>query len=109
LKSKNQNHVIAEISVTPIGTKSTSVGEQVGAALHAISKIKGIKFELNAMGTILVSDNMDKIFLAVKAANEAILGLGEKRVSTILKIDNRIDKVATLQSKVDSAKKRMRS
>jgi uncharacterized protein (TIGR00106 family) len=105
MKPKKRNHIIAEISVAPIGSKSTSVGRQVGAAIRAISRIKGLAYELNGMGTILVSDDMDKIFLAVKVANDAMIRLGEKRVQTFLKIDNRLDKVATPQTKIDSAKK----
>ncbi len=97
--------IIAEFSIAPIGSGSTSVGRQVGAALKAIKNVKGIKYEVNAMGTVLEAEDLDSIFETVKAASEAIFKLGEKRVQTILKIDDRRDKVGTIESKVKSAKK----
>lgn len=41
--------VIAEMSVTPIGSQTTSVSKQVAEAINAIKSVKGIKFEVNAM------------------------------------------------------------
>jgi uncharacterized protein (TIGR00106 family) len=104
LQSKASN-IIAEFSITPIGSASTSVGRQVGIALKELKNVKGIRYETNAMGTILESDSIDKIFEAVKIASDAIFALGEKRVQTILKIDDRRDKVRTIESKVESARK----
>ncbi len=57
------------------------------------------------MGTILESENLDNIFEAIKVASDAIFELGEKRVQTILKIDDRRDKIGTIESKVESAKR----
>ena len=105
--SRSLNHILAEISVTPIGSGCTSVGHQVGAALRAIKRVKGIKLEINAMGTVLQADSLEKIFEAVRVANDAMRSLGEKRVQTILKIDNRTDKPATMQSKIVSAKRNL--
>jgi uncharacterized protein (TIGR00106 family) len=91
--------------MTPIGSSSTSVGHQVGTALKALKRVKGIRYETNAMGTILESESIENIFEAVRVASEAIFQLGEKRVQTILKIDDRRDKIGTIESKVQSAKK----
>jgi uncharacterized protein (TIGR00106 family) len=97
--------IIAELSVSPIGSKSPSVGKQVGEALKAIKKVKGIRFEVNPMGTVIESTSIDAIFKAAKAAEGAIFKLGESRVQTILKIDDRRDKMRSMESKVESVKK----
>ena len=96
--------VIAEMSVTPIGSQTTSVSKQVAEAINAIKSVKGIKFEVNAMGTVLEGENLERIFEAVRVANEAVFSTGEKRVQTILKIDCRRDKAGTIEGKIESVK-----
>jgi uncharacterized protein (TIGR00106 family) len=103
--SQEKTHIIAEFSISPIGSSSTSVGRQVGAALRALRNVKGIRYETNAMGTIIESESIDNIFESIRVASDAVFALGEKRVQTILKIDDRRDKVGTIESKVASARK----
>ena len=43
---------IAEVSIVPIGTATTSVSDFVAGAV-SILKNSGLRFELTAMGTIL--------------------------------------------------------
>ncbi len=84
--------IIAELSINPIGSGTTSIRRQIDEAINAIKRIEGLKYEVNAMGTLLESERLDIILQAAKVAHEAVLGLGEKRVETILKIDDRRDK-----------------
>lgn len=93
--------IIAEFSITPIGTGSTSVSQYVKAALAELRKL-GIKFELGAMSTTLEAKTVDEIFLAVKKAEEAIFRLGAKRAVIYIKIDDRRDKEATIKSKLEA-------
>jgi len=102
----NDDHVIiAELSITPIGSKTTSVSRQVIEAIRAIKSVNGIRFEVNAMGTVIESRNLEAVFAAVRAAEEAIFKLGENRVQTILKIDDRRDKPTSIERKIESVKK----
>ncbi|MCI4432325.1 MAG: MTH1187 family thiamine-binding protein [Nitrosopumilus sp.] len=98
----------AEISVYPIGTSTTSSSFYIAKGIEAIQDIKEVRYEINSMGTILESDNIDKIFEAVKNIMEVIHNLGVYRVEVILKIDSRNDKQAKMEEKVESIKKHLR-
>jgi uncharacterized protein (TIGR00106 family) len=94
--------VHAEISIYPIGTDSTSLSLYIARAIESIQSIKEVKYQVTPMGTVLESDNMEKIFEATNAAIETIHRLGVKRVETILKIDSRTDKPQSMRQKVQS-------
>ena len=79
--------VIAEISITPIGTGQTGVSFYVAQALDAVGEMKNVKAELNPMGTVLESDDLDNIFDAADKMLQAVHNLGVDRVGVILKID----------------------
>ena len=99
--------VMAEISVTPIGTGRTGVSFYVARALESISGMDGLKYELNPMGTVLESENIEVIMDASKRMVEALHNLGVERVGVILKIDSRRDKSATMAEKVGSVYRQM--
>ena len=88
--------IFAELSINPIGSGTTSIGKQIDESLKAIKGIEGLKYEVTAMGTLLESEKLDTILEAAKVAHEAVLRLGEKRVETTLKIDDRRDKLRTI-------------
>jgi uncharacterized protein (TIGR00106 family) len=96
--------IIAEISIYPVGTDSTSIGFYIAKAVETI-KAKAVKHQITPMGTILESKDLQEIFAACNDMIEAVHMLGVKRVETVLKIDSRNDKTQTMQDKVDSVKK----
>lgn len=95
----------AEISIYPIGTDSTSMSIYVARAIEAISDLKGIRYQLTPMGTVIESDRIEKIFEASKIITETVHRMGVMRVEVILKIDSRNDKSQTIESKTDSVTK----
>lgn len=97
--------VHAELSVVPIGTGSTSLSEYIAKGINALKGVEGIKYEVTPMGTLLESDNVERIFAASKAVTDTLFKLGVNRVETILKIDERRDKKVTLADKVEAVKK----
>jgi uncharacterized protein (TIGR00106 family) len=97
---------IAEISVVPLGTKTTSVSQYVARAVKVLEQEKDIKYEMTAMGTIIEGD-LDKILAAVKKMHEGTFGEGVVRVVTTIKIDDRRDKAQGMKEKVDSLKKKL--
>jgi uncharacterized protein (TIGR00106 family) len=101
--------VVAEISLTPIGTADSSLSFYIAKSIESINDIKGVKHTTTSMGTILEADNMEKIFECAKAMNETIHRLGVKRVGILLKIDSRTDKAQSSQDKLDSVKKHLKS
>lgn len=57
------------------------------------------------MGTVLESDNIDKIYEASKSIMEAVHNLGVNRVEVILKVDSRRDKDKKMEEKIESINK----
>ena len=93
--------VIAEVSFSPIGTGTPSVGKYVTAALAVLKSHPQVKYELNPMGTVLEGERRD-VIEAIEEKNEAIFAAGAMRVGTTLKIDERRDKPASMEHKVQS-------
>jgi len=92
--------IIAQLSIAPVG-KSISLGKYVKIVIETLKK-ENIKFETNAMATVIETDDLNKLFNAIQKAHNAVLSSGASRVITELKIDERRDKNATMESKLKS-------
>lgn len=97
----------AEISIYPISTKTTSLSFYIAKAVESIKNIDNLRYEINSMGTILESNDIDVINKASKNMIETVHNLGINRVEVILKIDSRTDKHVKMEEKIDSIKKQM--
>ena len=95
----------AEISIYPISTKTTSLSFYIAKAVESIKNIDNLRYEINSMGTILESNDIDVINKASKNMIETVHNLGINRVEVILKIDSRTDKHVKMEEKIDSIKK----
>lgn len=91
-----------EISVYPIGTGNTSASFYIAKAIESIEKMEGVRYQINPMGTVLESDDIDKIYKAAKTMMEVVHNLGVSRVEIILKIDSRKDKEKRMEEKIES-------
>ncbi|QUC65314.1 MTH1187 family thiamine-binding protein [Nitrosopumilus sp. K4] len=98
----------AEISIYPVGTNSTSASFYIAKAIESIQNIEGIRYEINPMGTVLESDNIDTIYEASKKMMEVVHNLGVNRVEVVLKVDSRKDKHVKMEEKLESIKKQMK-
>ena len=94
-----------EISVYPMGTSTTSASFYIAKGIESIQNMEGVRYEINAMGTVLESDNIDKIYDAAKSIMEVVHNLGVNRVEVILKIDSRRDKDKKMEEKIESVNK----
>jgi uncharacterized protein (TIGR00106 family) len=90
--------IVAEVSVTVLG-EGSSIGRFVQVAVEALKK-SGLKTLPGPNGTSIEAVSIDEILGAVKAAHMAVVDTGAKRVVTTLKIDDRRDKPATLETKL---------
>jgi len=97
----------AEISIYPISTKTTSLSFYIAKAIESMKNIDNLRYEINSMGTILESNDIDVINKASKNMIETVHNLGINRVEVILKIDSRTDKHVKIEEKIDSIKKQM--
>lgn len=99
--------VIAEVSFSPIGTGTPSLSRYVTAALAVLGEHPNVRYQLNPMGTVLEGERRD-VIEAVEAMNQAIFAAGAQRVGTTLKIDERRDRDASMEHKVDTVMEGLR-
>jgi len=92
---------IAEFSIHPIGS-GTSVSRYVKRALKAISTIEGLEYQVTPMATIMEAKDVRTILRAVEASHSALRSMGAKRISSTLRIDERLDKPRTMADKTRS-------
>lgn len=97
--------VVADLSVSPIGLKTTSMARYIAAAVKAVRAVEGVRCLVTPMDTILEAESLDTILEAVKAAHEAVFKLGVKRIETTLKIDDRRDKPRKMEDKVSAVER----
>jgi len=91
---------IAEISVIPIGTRSTSLSSYVASCLKVLEEAD-LTHEVHGMGTIIEGDLKD-IFEVILKMHEVPFQAGALRVVTTIKIDDRRDKEASAKNKVSA-------
>ena len=96
--------VIAEFSIHPIGS-GTSVGRYVKAAIKSLTKIPNLKYQVTPMATVLEAPTLGPILHAVEVSHQKLRSMGAKRISSILRVDERLDKPRTMQDKVMSMKR----
>jgi len=92
--------IISQLSIAPVG-KDVSLNKYVKTALNVLEK-SNIKFETNAMATVIETKDLETLFKVVEEAHKAVMKSGAKRVITELKIDDRGDKNVTMKSKLKS-------
>jgi len=100
------NKTIAEITIVPLGTDSTSLSRYVADAGKVLQKYGDLKSRLTPMSTIVEGD-LDRILEAVREMHETPFQNGALRVSTRLSIDDRRDKPASMEAKMDAVKSKM--
>lgn len=98
--------VIAEVTVVPLGTGSTSLSRYVAEVESVISKYPDVKHKLTPMSTILEGE-LSKIMEVILAMHETPFLSGAKRVSTKITIDDRRDKDASMDKKLESVKSKI--
>ena len=100
-----KGHVVAEISVVPLGTGSTSLSQYVAACMAVLEGRKDVSYQLTPMGTV-IEGPLGKVLEVVRQLHEVPFNQGAFRVLTSLKIDDRRDKALTIAGKVGSVVKR---
>jgi uncharacterized protein (TIGR00106 family) len=91
--------VIAELKVLPFGTPTASLSKYVRAVLDVVKKDKGVTYQVTPMATI-VQGPLTNVMALVQEIHEVPFKMGVNRVLTSVVIDDRRDKVITMESKV---------
>ena len=92
--------MIAQLSVYPIG-EGTSLGRFVKKGVSVIEK-SGYRYEVGGMSTSVEIPDLDSLFELIKEVHAAHVEEGAPRIIIDLKVDDRRDKTATIQSKKES-------
>jgi len=98
---------ILDVSIVPIGTGGTSLSFYVAECVKVLEKEKKIKHELTSMGSNLEGELKDLIRVVMKM-HEVPFKKGAKRVSTLIRIDDRRDKKGTLEGKRKSVEAKLK-
>jgi len=99
--------VIAELTIVPLGTESTSLSSYVAGCHQILKEQNKVMYRLTPMGTIL-EGKLDDIFEITKKMHEVPFDSGALRVTTNLKIDDRRDKEAKMEKKINSVAEKLK-
>ena len=92
--------IIASLSIAPLG-KGTGVSAYVKIVIETLKK-EHVKFQTNAMSTVIEIKDIETLFYIIRKAHQAVVDAGAERIITEIKIDDRRDKEATIDSKLQS-------
>jgi uncharacterized protein (TIGR00106 family) len=92
--------IIAQLSVYPLG-EGTHLSRFVKKGI-AIIRESGYTYEVGGMSTSIEVPDLDSLFDLIKKVHAAHLAEGAKRIVIDLKVDDRRDKNASIQSKKGS-------
>jgi uncharacterized protein (TIGR00106 family) len=79
-----------DVSLVPLGTGSTSLGDTIAEAEKVLLRYPSVEYHLNPMSTTLRGE-LSLLLEVVSAMHEAAFTGGVQRVVTSLKIDDRRD------------------
>lgn len=95
--------MLAEVSIVPIG-KGVSVSEYVAESVKIIDA-SGLDYRINPMATVILGD-YDEVMTVMRRCHMKMMELSQ-RVITSIKIDDRKDEKATLDSKIESVERKL--
>ena len=99
--------VVAEISVIPLGTASSSLSKYVATCVDTLKQAPDVSYQLTAMGTI-IQGPLKRVLELAEEMHQVPFAQGVQRVVTTIKIDDRRDKPLTIEGKVKAVVERMR-
>ena len=97
---------IAAVSISPVG-EGVSVSRYIAAALRVARAEKRVKVRLDPMFTTLEGD-LDVVMALIRRMQEAVFEAGAVRVGTVIKIDDRRDRAASMEDKVRGVEDQLR-
>ncbi|MCR8643315.1 MTH1187 family thiamine-binding protein [Paenibacillus sp. N1-5-1-14] len=97
---------IAEVTIIPIGTGTTSLSAYVADMQITLSKQEGITYQLTPMSTI-IEGPLERLLEVIGILHEGCFTSGAARVSTAVKIDDRRDKQASCEQKMQSVNQKL--
>lgn len=96
--------IIAEFAIFPT-SEGVSVSKYVMEAIRVIES-SGLKHETGGMSTTIEAPDIDALFNVIEKCHEAVVKMGAKRIHIDLRIDHRLDRDASIESKLKAIGKR---
>jgi uncharacterized protein (TIGR00106 family) len=96
--------ILAELAIFPT-SEGISVSRFVQEAIKVIEK-SGLKTETGGMSTTIESPDLASLFRVIEDAHRAIVKMGAKRIHIDLRVDHRLDREASIESKLRAVGKR---
>lgn len=96
--------ILAELAIFPT-SEGASVSRYVKGVIEIIQN-SGLKYETGGMATSIEAPDMETLFRLVEKTHQHLVKMGVKRIHIDLRVDHRLDKEATLQSKIEALKKK---
>jgi len=96
---------IAAVSISPVG-EGVSVSRFVAAALRIAREEKRVRVRLDPMFTTLEGE-LDVVLALIRRMHEAVFEAGAVRVGTVIKIDDRRDRAASMEEKVQEVERQL--
>lgn len=107
IRKEELKMAIADITIVPLGTKTTSVSEVV-AEVHQLLKNTDlpIKYELTSMSTIIEGEP-DDLYNIIRQVHEVPFLKGHQRIALNIRIDDRRDKESGMAMKLKAVNERL--
>lgn len=96
--------IIAELSIFPT-SEGVSVSRFVKEAIRVL-EASGLHTVTGGMSTTIEAPDLATLFQVIQKAHEAVLRQGARRVHIDLHVDHRLDKEATIASKLGAVGKK---
>ncbi len=94
--------IVADFALVPMGS-GTSAGKYIRAVYEMLSE-SGVKFLPGPMTTSVETQSFDELFDIIKRSNDKLTEMGVKRIITTIRIDYRLDKEISIDSKLGASK-----
>ena len=96
--------IIAEFAIFPT-SEGVSVSKYVKEAIKVIES-SGLKHETGGMSTTIESPDLNTLFKVIEKCHDAIVKMGAQRIHIDLRVDQRLDVEASIESKLKALGKR---
>jgi uncharacterized protein (TIGR00106 family) len=99
---------IVAISIAPSGTPGTSLSRYVAEAERVIREDGRVTYRLDPMFTTIQGE-LNVCLEIVEKMHEALFKMGCPRVGSVIKIDDRRDKVVNMEDKIRAVEEKLKT
>jgi uncharacterized protein (TIGR00106 family) len=92
--------IVADFAMVPMGS-GTSAGKHI-KTIHQLLREMGVKFVPGPMSTSVEISSFEELFDIIGKANKRLAEMGVERIITSVRIDYRLDKEISIESKLNA-------